>query len=220
MRFHLTLKSSNKKTGPIPVSTSSKDTCPSSCPLSGSKGACYANLGPLGLHWRKITDGSNRSISFDTLLSFIRKLPKGQLWRHNQAGDLPGIDEDIDEPMLKALVEANKGKLGFTYTHKKTNPDLLQWASSEGFTVNVSSDSLTEAYDWFNKGFPTTVVVPHDYKDGSDHKVRVCPAVVGTSDSCDTCRLCARANRKVIVAFPAHGSRKKLIKVPNEITPT
>ena len=41
---HLTLKSANAKTGPIPVSVTSDDSCPKSCPFND--GACYAKSGP------------------------------------------------------------------------------------------------------------------------------------------------------------------------------
>ena len=51
---NLTLKSRNKKTGNIPVSTSGKHTCPDACPLKAS-GACYAMGGPLGMFWTKVS---------------------------------------------------------------------------------------------------------------------------------------------------------------------
>ena len=38
----------------------------------------------------------------------------------------------------------------------------------------------------------------------------VCPATYRDDISCATCGLCQRANRKVIVGFPAHGSRNKV----------
>jgi hypothetical protein len=55
MNVHLTLVSSNAKTGPIPVSTSSAVTCSDACPFK--KDGCYADSGPLALHWSKVTSG-------------------------------------------------------------------------------------------------------------------------------------------------------------------
>ena len=52
MRFGLTLASRNRKTGPIPVATSSSDTCPSTCALL-TKG-CYAKTGPIKLVWDRV----------------------------------------------------------------------------------------------------------------------------------------------------------------------
>lgn len=42
--YRFTLKSANSKTGPIPVTTTSSDTCPNSCALkaSGAKKALVA----------------------------------------------------------------------------------------------------------------------------------------------------------------------------------
>ena len=112
--YHLKKKSANRKTGPIPVSTSSAATCPTSCPLTR---ACYAKHGPLAIHWRRVSSG-DRGKTFGAFLDDIRSLPVGQFWRHNEAGDLPGQGDQLDIKKLEALVDANKGKSGFTYTHK------------------------------------------------------------------------------------------------------
>ena len=112
LHYHITLKSNNAKTGKIPVTTSDARTCPDSCPLKLSK-TCYAKSGNLNLHWLKVSDGS-RAISFNQLLEAIRNLPGNQLWRHNQAGDLPGFNETIDVNAMYQLIDANRGKRGFT----------------------------------------------------------------------------------------------------------
>lgn len=69
--YHITLKSTNKKTGPIAVVTSSHDTCPDTCPFK--RNGCYADGGPLRIHWDKVSDGT-RGISFRELLSKLREL--------------------------------------------------------------------------------------------------------------------------------------------------
>lgn len=213
MRVALTLKSSNTKTGPIPVSMSESSTCPTSCPL---RQACYAKAGPLAIHWKRLDSGTGKSMDWQTFCKAIADLPVGQLWRHNQAGDLPGTGEVIDSEMLHALVEANKGKRGFTYTHKPLTPENLaaiRHANSNGFTVNASADSLEEA-DEFVKHTPTCVVVPSDSpKQGTTpqgKKWLTCPAQLNDSVSCSTCKLCQRHDRDFIIAFRAHGSRYKL----------
>ena len=142
---HLTLKSANVKTGPIPVSTTEATTCPPSCPFSG--GGCYAKGGPLAIHWRKVSDGS-RGGNWSNFCDTVAGFESGQLWRHNAAGDLPGVGESIDPVALGELVKANMGKRGFTYTHKTQNPDNFQWiraANEWGFTVNLSANDLDHA---------------------------------------------------------------------------
>ena len=93
---HLTPKSANKKVGPIPVSTTTADTCPATCPFNNAnEGGCYAEAGPLKLHWMKVTRGE-RGTNFSEFLEQIKALPDGQLWRHNQAGELPGDNKTLD----------------------------------------------------------------------------------------------------------------------------
>ncbi len=123
-------RSGNRKTGPIPVTITSKETCPDTCPLK--KNGCYAESWPLGLHWQRVTDGTAKQTDPKKTLEAIRALPEGQLWRHNQAGDLPGKGNRIGARDLRALVEANRKKRGFTYTHKpptKRNLELIREAN-------------------------------------------------------------------------------------------
>jgi hypothetical protein len=115
MNVHITPKSSNRKTGPIPVTTTTADSCPDACPLKDN--GCYGDGGPLLLHWRKVSN-DERGGSWPDLCSFVRNLEAGTLWRHNQVGDLPGNGNRIDRKALESLVFANNGRKGFTYTHK------------------------------------------------------------------------------------------------------
>jgi hypothetical protein len=211
---HLTPISGNAKTGPIPVSTSTSKTCPASCPFNKGNG-CYAGSGPLALHWRKVTSGE-RSMGWNAFCAEIAALASGQLWRHNQAGDLPGSGESIDKGEFLALVQANEGKRGFTYTHKtaKANHDLIRFANAKGFTVNLSANSLSHADTLADaKAGPVVTVLPATQTTNTvtpaGRRVVVCPAAVKEGVSCATCQLCQKANRSVIVGFPAHGTQAK-----------
>jgi hypothetical protein len=147
MRVHLAKRSKNTKTGPIPVSTTSADTCPDACPLKNG-GGCYAEANfHLRQHWNKVTR-NERGSGWGDFCEEIAALPDGQLWRHNQAGDLPGQGDAIDRSMLSQLVEANSGKRGFTYTHKPMTPENRREifnANKWGFTVNLSANNLAHA---------------------------------------------------------------------------
>jgi len=218
MNFAFARKSRNAKTGDIPVTTSDAKTCPDACPLKSS-GACYAKHGPLGMYWKKINAGQYAS-TWSHLLEQVKALPDGQLWRHNQAGDLPGDNDAIDPVAIRELIEANRGKRGFTYTHKpvddchKENRYLVRMANKLGFTVNLSADNLTEADDLkaLNSG-PVVTVLPREAPQVSftpnGHKVVVCPAQSRDDVSCKTCGLCAISTRDVIVGFLAHGVSAK-----------
>ena len=214
MFVHITAKSSNKKTGPIPVTTSEQSSCAPSCPFIGK--GCYAKSGPLALHWRKVSAGE-RGTDWQGLCDFVQQLPEKQLWRHNQAGDLPHIFGEINPAMMAHLVVANTGRRGYTYTHHTLNDwnvQILRRANQQGFTVNASVESLSAADDAMDKGLPACVVVPNDRPvestSPSGRKVVVCPAQERTI-SCAECKLCANAKRTCIVAFKAHGTAAKTV---------
>ena len=215
LHYHITLKSSNAKTGKIPVTTSDSRTCPDSCPLKASK-TCYAKSGNLNLHWSKVSDGS-RAISFDQLLKSIKNLPVNQLWRHNQAGDLMGFNETIDVDAMHKLIDANRGKRGFTYTHKPLNAEnsaIIKESNNQGFTVNVSANNLAQADDYKALNVAPVVAIigenlPKTFKTNAGNRVVTCPAQTNSKTSCETCGLCQRAQRDYIIGFIAHGTSKK-----------
>lgn len=211
--------SRNAKTGPIPVTTTSEETCPEACPLK--KNGCYAEAGPLALFWRKVTE-RKAGIAWQDAMAEISKLPKGTLWRHNQAGDLPGNGNIIDAKAMAELIAANRGKRGFTYTHKPLfahNAAQIRLANENGFTVNLSADNLTEADKLAETGLgPIVCVLPADQtratKTPNGRTVAICPATISDSVNCASCGLCAEIGRKAIIGFPAHGaSRRKASNV-------
>lgn len=221
INVHLTPKSANVKTGPIPVSTTSAATCPPDCPFNNKNG-CYASSGPLALHWAAVTSGA-RGTSWNQFCDDIASLPEGQLWRHNQAGDLPGNGLEINGAALGDLVKANKGRRGFTYTHYNPangkNAAYIKGANDWGLTVNLSANTPDHADDLAALDIaPVVTVLPIDQKENSytpgGRKIVVCPATIRDGISCATCKLCAVRDRSVIIGFPAHGtSAKKAARV-------
>lgn len=218
MNVYVTMKSSNRKVGPIPVTTSAMESCPEACPLKNA--GCYADGGPLAILWKKVSSGA-AGHKWDAFIEIVRGFKPGQMWRHNQAGDLPGKDNVLDGEKVYQLLEANSGKRGFTYTHypmkNRLNRAIVKRANKEGFTINVSLNSLTELEAAFNDpiydGLPLTAVAPPEYEnekfvEGMSKTAVVCPAVNGTAENCVSCGLCQKANRKVAIVFPAHGIRK------------
>ena len=217
MKFHLTRVSGNKKTGPIPVSTSSKETCPDTCPFKGN--GCYAEGGPLRIHWSKVTDGE-RGVDEEQFLREIYALPRYTPWRHNQAGDIPHVNGVIDRDHLMRLTEANNRKKGFTYTHhdlRDENVETLRMANEGGFAVNVSVDNISQVDDVKKKGLPMVCVIPSDspnvmHTDGGT-KIVACPADKSDRVSCSTCALCADSKRDYVIGFRPHGSGKKKVDI-------
>lgn len=216
---HLSIDSENEKTGHMPVSTTSAVTCPPSCVFKSKwnpktkrmSGACYAQ-GFLGWHWAHVTAGE-RGTPWDQFCERIAtEVAPGQLWRHNQAGDLPGEGEEIDADELHELVEANRGKRGFTYSHKYNTPEnleLIKWSNENGFTINLSANNPAHADELAALGVgPVATVVPSEQRTNlttpGGRKIVICPYVT-RGLTCEACALCQK-QRSVIVGLPAHGS--------------
>ena len=217
MQVAFTAVSSNTKTGQIPTSTTERASCPTTCAFY-DKG-CYAKSGPQAIHWRKVSN-AERGVSWAEFTKLIRKIAKGQLWRHNVAGDLPHNDGNIDYLQLRQLIDANKGKKGYTYTHHILNDHnviAVQNSNALGFTVNASCESVDEADRVMTEyNIPAVAVVNSEktdrfYKTANGRKVITCPATIHEDVTCATWGLCQVADRDYILAFPAHGNAKKTV---------
>ena len=211
-RYSLTMISHNKKTGPIPVSISSRDTC-GSCPLAGN--GCFGDNHPSAIHWGKLTRGE-KGTDIEGFCKQVRTIPTGQLWRHDEVGDLAGLPEDqdtIDPVPLRKITKANRRKRGFTYTHKHQarNIELLREATAAGFVVNLSANNETQADKLMSYGLPVVVIQPKDSPKVSytpkGHKIVTCPHSSTGKIQCNRCQICYKADRDYIVGFPAHGSQ-------------
>jgi hypothetical protein len=216
--IYLKMKSGNSKVGPIPVSTSPRQTCPPTCSLIGN--GCYADNFPMKIHWDRVSRGE-KGYAWADFLGRVRGMKKRQIWRHNQAGDLISYDSNpnrIDQGKLFALVRANEGKRGFTYTHypmTRRNKQVVRAANRSGFTINLSADNVDEADRLASLGVaPVVVILP--LKDPptqtpQGRKITQCPAQTVEYMTCAVCQLCVLPDRKAIVGFVAHGARKKTV---------
>jgi len=214
--FHITPKSKNAKVGKMAVTTSTATTCPTSCPFKSN--GCYADSGPLKLHWDKVTR-KERGDDWSAFIDKIKDLPTGSKWRHNQAGDLPGDMEKLDNEKCIELAKANEGKRGFTYTHYDVldnfqNAITVNIMNHLGFTVNVSANNLEHADKLCDLNIaPIATVLPIEQTTNTvtpkGRKVVVCPATYKDDVSCASCMLCEKWDRNVVVGFPAHGTSKK-----------
>ena len=223
-KFQLTPKSSNRKTGPIATIRSSSNTCPKTCPFNNG-GGCYAASGHESIHWRRLDKSENpKHVSWLGLSDQFRdaKLKPGTLLRVNTAGDLPQLPNTGE--ILGNVVDLMRGifehykVVPFTYTHHRHsehNLAVIDRQNKAGFTVNLSCDTEERASMMHQRGFPCVVVIADDdtrisWRDRDGVAFAVCPAQTGDT-TCDKCRLCAQSDRRVVVAFRAHGSKKKQI---------
>lgn len=219
LKVTITERSSNRKTGPILTTMTSASSCPASCALKGA--GCYAEHGPTAIHWKAV---EQKGLEWDEFCDELKRKLRGKsLWRHNVAGDLPTLADGVTVSgrHMGRLAASARDVPGFTYTHHaltKSNVLLFEVLSNVlNFTVNVSADTLDAADEAFALGLPTTVVVPSDWtglrQTNKGNPVVICPASTHEGVTCESCRLCAKADRKSIVGFPAHGVRRRVINL-------
>lgn len=66
--------------------------------------------------WKRVSGGGGED--WRIFLDKVRRLPRGTLFRHNLAGDLPGAGYSIDATLFVGLLTAASDLRGFTFTRK------------------------------------------------------------------------------------------------------
>lgn len=232
-RVRFIRRSGNAKLGPMPTTFTERGTCPPACMFYEM--GCYADAGKLKGFWNEVPE---KGIEWDSFLFEIERLPEKTIWRHAEAGDLPGEGNWIDAERLWELVRANRGRRGFTYTHKplRTAEEwrLIRRANDNGFTINLSADSLEEADQFaLQEAGPVVVTLEPDAfptiarfefagqttpkhpiamrKTPGGQTLVLCPAQAGQGITCLSCQLCAVPTRKSVIVFLGHGQGARLI---------
>lgn len=215
---HFSPKSTNRKLGGMPCSTSSSSTCAPACPLRRS--GCYGHSWPLSYHWREVSAG-RRGTDWTTFCSKIAALEDGVAWRHNVAGDLPHRHGVIDRQLLEELVAANDGKRGFCFTHHEpTNENLesIRSANQSGFCINLSANTLRHADHLASFGVaPVAVLVLPESDDPIEtpegRRVEICPAQTHEGVTCMECQACTDPIPGLIIGFEPHGSERRMAEL-------
>lgn len=215
LRFHLTAQSGNAKTGPIAVTTSSRATCPASCPFL--KNGCYADAGYYTrLHWDAVTRG-DRGKPWRDHLADLAALPAGSALRLNVSGDLAHTAGRISRRYARALALAVKHLKAWSYSHHKLTPSnlqLLRYMNRQGLTINASTETEAAADAAVAAGLPAVLTVDSaetraQWNTAAGNRVIVCPAQRRDGVTCSDCMLCQKRGRRVVVAFIAHGTSKR-----------
>jgi hypothetical protein len=207
MKTLTVLNSENRKLGHIAATYRTQDTCPTSCPLL--ENGCYAH-GRLFNHAKRGEDGVE-SVRGLARSGGRYSIPKGGMLRANVTGDVLDEHGQLDQPYVDALSEVaiNRPDVDvYTYTHawRTLDPNV-----APGVTINASCETEEDLLAAEAAGWPTVVA---DIKSDSligqwvgSRKVVACPAQIADV-TCEQCRLCAKPNRKSIVAFTAHGATR------------
>lgn len=226
--------SSNKKTGDIMQSYSSRSTCPTSCVFKAN--GCYAEGCRTKKVWdrcenkndaRYVIDGEHLKIGL--LAGAFIKIRKNLacdsiLFRHNVAGDIAIegtslIDANRVNTIAGAIEGANKevnGIIkGYTYTHCKIDLKasyIIHDAADKGFLINASCETVDEVKHAKSLGINAVITSVDPKETKKDLKAvglygAQCPAQVKEGMDCNHCQLCAK-NRKAVIIFGIHGTYK------------
>ena len=214
LRYHLTRRSNNRKTGPIVVTTASRASCPASCKLRGA--GCYAEGGPLRIWWDRLSEpGGSFGLDFRQFVEELRGLPGDSVVRLNQAGDLPGRGRRLDRGRCLRIADAlGHVAAAWTYTHyppTEHNVGVAAEMERRGVVVNFSHERAAEVETLA----PAVVLVAGGgrQRTADGRKVVVCPAQTGRRANCEECLLCAKGvGRGFVVGFVPHGSRARLVQ--------
>lgn len=214
-KYSFVANSHNKKTGAMPVTSTSMDSCPLSCALYAD---CYGKSGHTRIHWNKL---EKTGIDYNDLLNLINALKKKSQIRFNVIGDIAHLDGVIDATKLIKLSNIVKNRMldMILYTHHSIdntlNVSALKLAFEKGLHVNISCETIEKAKQALNYGLNAVLVVPigtlEKHKKINDiHLVR-CPAEYKPQIQCVNCMLCSknRVQNRIVVAFTAHGTSKK-----------
>lgn len=207
MHFHVSPVTSNRKLGPIATTTTSRDSCPDSCPLKGR--GCYGDGGPVGIHWAAVSAGKRGTANLAEHAHEIREASaRAGMIRLNQVGDLPPRVAEA-----RAVLNApDPRSIAWTYTHRK-HLGYLKALRDEHTVVNASANSPREADRFLDAGLATVCLQPTGAKRSATPAGRTivrCPAEYRDDVTCQTCGngrpLCARKGRSFAVGFTPHGS--------------
>ena len=212
MKIRFLATSKNKKTGDIPQTYSTGDTCPVSC-FFKKTGACYAAGYPTCLHWQV---GYGQWLTIDQLKKELRqKVVPNALIRHNIAGDIAVAGtSQIDTVLLSNLTKAFNGFKAYTYTHcppTKDNLKAVKKANKAGFVVSFSCEKMEDVKKIHKADLPAVLAVASMAKnkrviDGIT--LIKCPNSCDSRIKCRDCKKCADPARKSIIVFPCHGNKR------------
>lgn len=214
---HLSPKSGNSKTGPIPVTYRAMDTCPEDCPFlpTGETGGCYGT-GRIFAMARKFA----ATVTMGSLRDRLGKRDKSaRFLRDRVVGDVI-TDGEIDHGYIRSIASLARefALIPFGYSHawrRFTRADVDAIAST-GYVMNASCETRADVREAIDLGMPVTIAsdLVEDGEtftrpDGKTLRVVTCPAQTRENVTCASCGLCAKRDRAAIVRFLIHGTAKR-----------
>jgi len=206
--------SSNVKTGAISQTYSTSNTCPTRCPFKNN--GCYAKSGHVRIHWNHADKGEGKNVcKVNELKNLLETVPCTKVIRHNVAGDIAKEGtSDIDEKLVKSLINAFKGHIVYAYTHctpNKRNITIAKEARKCNFIINFSCETKEAVEKCRANDVPAVLTVSTMSKATrriNNVTYAQCPATLHENIQCVNCGKCWKGDRKSVVVFPVHGAGK------------
>lgn len=213
---HIVAQSGNAKTGVMPVTYRTSDTCPTDCPLLprslGGAGGCYGTGRIFGIAGKYAT-----IMSESQAVAKLGRAPRdARYMRDRVVGDLVAPDGTFDRDYVQAIARV-AGKVGLTvfgYSHawRLMSADDVAETSASGYVLNASCETESDVREAVMLGLPT-VLAGDSWTVGemvAGRRVVQCPAQVRSDVTCASCGLCAKPARACTVLFTLHGGSAKL----------
>ena len=169
---------------------------------------CYAQSGNVALHQRGRSSTEDGAI----FLRELERIPHGAIMRLHVSGDFM-YNGVLDREYLAAVIQGARMRPDITfygYTHVWRHINRSEWQFPRNFTLNASCDDADAYREARAAGWDATTVVPDGTAWKRKGNVVVCPAQT-SGMSCIECKLCMKSERKLTVAFIAHGTGKKKV---------
>lgn len=195
----VTLRSSNKKTGPMAVTSREQRSCPVGCPFYSN--GCYATGRIFAMprkHGRPDVEAVRALVD--------HPLPHGL--RLNVSGDFLAEDGSPDLEYIdacNAVADAHPGKTIIAYTHAWRELDRSLFR----FNVNASCETEEDVRAAYAAGWQAVIVNGELGSDIDGHRVVRCPAETRDEVTCASCGACGADTRtRPVISFTAHGAGK------------
>lgn len=201
-------------------------SCSNKCSLK-NKG-CYAQVSFVGMTNNRLNKEAKKLSALDVARAEAfaidssyngKSIPIGKYLRIHTSGDSKTI---AGTKLINNAIKRWKkrgGNLVWSYTHSWSNVKRSHWSN---VSVLASITNVSEVKLAKKQGYAPAIVVPNHktdkayYLKGSKVKWIPCPAQTKNNVTCESCKLCMKAdwlfktNRGI--AFEAHGINKNTVK--------
>lgn len=201
-------------------------TCSNKCSLKNK--SCYAQSSFVGMVNNRLNLEANQLSALEVARAEAKAIdmsysssiiPKEKYLRVHTSGDSKTIK---GTKLINNAVKRWKkrgGTLAWSYTHSWGNVKRSHWSE---ISVLASIDNVKQVKFARKQGYAPAIIVPYHKTDksfllkGSNIKWIPCPAQTRDKVTCESCKLCMKADwlfdTKRGIAFAAHGIRKESLK--------